>query len=156
MIENHPTWFGLNLNQKQIVYILFFAIIGLLIGVYVFVMYFSSMFMSFYYMINDPYYQDYYQDTYFVSMLFSSIPTLSFFVVLISICSYSISRCRKTAEYFRQINLVPQKKYYPPQEPQIRRTEIDPNYDNPMYCANCGAPRKKSHQFCVNCGYKFN
>lgn len=156
MNEHYPTWFGLNLNQKQIVYILFFALIGLLIGVYAFFMYSSSIFMSFYYMIIDPYYEDYYSNYYFASMLFSGISTLSFFVVLISICSYSISRCRKTAAYFRRIDQYSLKGSRSLKIAQTNVAEMKYSSNKPEFCANCGAPRGESQQFCVNCGSRLN
>jgi hypothetical protein len=158
MKNDQPTWFGFNLTQKQSVYIFVFALIGLLICLMAFITFFSSMFMNFYYMITNPYNDPYYNDNYYIiSMLVSSIPMLVFFAVLTAICSYSISRCRKTAVYYRQFNSYDRGQvYYAPQRvPQsnIERT----NYisSKPMFCANCGAPRKESYQFCVNCGQEF-
>jgi uncharacterized membrane protein len=157
MNNNQPTWFGFNLTQKQAVYVFVFALIGLLICIMTFITFFSSMIMNFYYMIGDPYYDPYYNDYYIVSMLFSSIPMLIFFTILLVICSYSISRCRKTAAYYRQFNSYDRKPvYYEPQiEPQSNLERNNYNYSKPMYCANCGAPRKAKYQFCVNCGYEF-
>ena len=91
-------------------------------------------------------------------MLVSSIPMLVFFTVLTAICSYSISRCRKTAAYYRQFNSYERKQvYYAPQREPQRNIEINTNnYSQAMFCANCGAPRKETYQFCVNCGKEFN
>ena len=158
MNNNQPTWFGFNLTQKQSVYIFVFALIGLLICIMTFITFFSSIFMNFYYMMRDPYYESYYDDYYIVSMLISSIPMLVFFSVLTAICSYSISRCRKTAAYYRQFNPYEQRQfYYPPQrEPQTNIAKTNYSYSKPTFCANCGAPRKETYQFCVNCGNEFN
>jgi hypothetical protein len=156
MKNNQPTWFGFNLTQKQAVYIFVFALIGLLICVMVFISFFSSMFMNFYIM-SQLYHEFYYDDYYLISMLVSSIPMLAFFSVLTVICSYSISRCRKTAAYYRQFNSYERKQvYYTPQrESQSNIERNNYSYSKPMFCANCGAPRKEMYQFCVNCGYEF-
>ena len=158
MKNDQPTWFGFNLTQKQSVFIFVFALIGLIICIMTFITFLSSMFMNFFYMMSYPYYDPYYNDNYYiVSMLVSSIPMLVFFVVLTAICSYSISRCRKTAAYYRQFNFFDRKQvYYTPQkEPQNYIERNNYSYSKPMFCANCGAQRKESHQFCVNCGKEF-
>jgi hypothetical protein len=156
MKDYQPTWFGFNLTQKQSVYIFVFALIGLLICLMAFISFLSSIVMNFYIM-SELYSEPYYDDFYLVSMLASSIPMLAFFSVLTGICSYSISRCRRTAKYYRQFKFYERNQpYYTPQREPQSNIEKDNNiYSKPMFCANCGAPRKEKYQFCVNCGYEF-
>jgi uncharacterized membrane protein len=157
MNKNQPTWFGFNLTQKQAVFVFVFALIGLLICIMAFISFLSSIFMNFYYTIGDPYYETYYNDYYIISMFISYIPLLIFFTVLLAICSYSISRCRKTAIYYRQFNYSHETQYNYPREKYPRENFERNKYSHstPMFCANCGAPRKEKYQFCVNCGYEF-
>ena len=153
MKRNAPTWFGFTLTQKQAVSLFVFALLGILICTFVFVMVFTSLYMNFYYYNSIDYY--YTDDYYMTSMFVSTIPIIAFFFVIFLLCCYTLSRCRKTAKYYNQNRSHPQirSQIQVPRTPQIRAPQVNPIYNEMLFCPNCGSKHGESHQYCTNCGY---
>ncbi len=114
--------------------------------------------MSLYYNMRyaslDPYYDLAYEQAYVIYMIISGIPLLIFFTFLMIICTYSMSRCRKTSKYYREFDLPDYGGNHPRIRSQVYKLDPAPNYDTPLFCSICGAPRKENYQFCTNCGFE--
>ena len=101
MDREAPTWFGFTITQKQSIFLFILALIGILFCIFVFTL--GSMALII--VLDTYFYGGYYLDEqYLVSSLVGILPVLVFFFVVFLICSYTISKCRKSAKFYNLYN----------------------------------------------------